>query len=426
MTTLENLRTAAKPHIEARSVAASDISEIVSCAARRPVRVLVVFNTVFLYGMERYVLDLFDLLRPDVVPHFLLSYTLKRLKLPLLGEIQGKGFHYSFFGDRSDWPKIAWPRSLGELWPMLAALVRGNLTVLRRALGCDVLYLPSISYLYMAILAALYCRLAGKRTVLCFHDLNPGPARRVRAASLLISDFVHHTRLGYEQVVRSHSGVARKRTLILPGRTEVRTDDGTTAELRHHFLGKRNLLFAGQVAQHKGIDLLLEAFARLATDHPDVALHIAGGCTDEAELRSMIAATGAEDRIHYWGFRQDVPDLLRMSYLYVHPSPPSRFQESFGRGVVEAMALGVPVVCFRSGALQEVVVDGATGLVAEQETPAALAQTIGRFLDDPAFRSRCSRAARLRFEQFYSDECIHDAWVQFFRQPAEKGLPSAR
>lgn len=251
--------------------------------------------------------------------------------------------------------------------------------------------------------------------------------RTCRAASLLISDCVHHTQFGYEQVVGSHPGVARKRTLILPGRTEVRTsDEGTAAELRRHLLGKRNLLFAGQVAQHKGIDLLLKAFGLLAADYPDLALHIAGGCTDEAELRRMIAATGAADRIHYWGFRRDVPELLRMSYLYVHPSPPSRFRESFGRGVVEAMALGVPAVCFRSGALQEVVLDGVTGLIAQQETAAALSQAIRHFLDDPGFRNRCSRSARLRFEQSYSDHCIRDAWVQFFCQQEEIGLPSAR
>lgn len=423
--TLENLRTVAVPTLEVPSVAAPDLSEVRVHAGPRPVRVLIVFNTVFLYGMERYVLELFDFLRPEVEPHFLLSQTVRRLEMPLLAEIERRGFEHSFFGDRRDWPKIARPQSVRELWLVLAALVRGNLTVLRRALSCDVLYLPSLGYLYMGVLAAGHCRLTGKRAVMCFHDLNPGPARRMRLASRLISDFVHHTQFGYGHVVRSHPCVARKRTLVLPGRTEVRPPgDGTVTELRRHFAGKRNLLFAGQVAQHKGIDFLLEAFASLAADYPDLALHIAGGCADETGLRRMIAATGAAERICYWGYRHDVPELLRMAYLYVHPSPPSRFQESFGRGVVEAMAQGVPTVCFRSGALQELVADGSTGLIAEQETATALALAIRRYLDDPGLRHRCARAARLRFEQLYSDDCIRDAWVQFFRQPAGKGWPS--
>ncbi|MGA9207021.1 MAG: hypothetical protein WB347_04415, partial [Terriglobales bacterium] len=47
----------------------------------RPVRILIVFNTVFLYGMERQVIESFDLLRPEVEPHFLLSYTTYRKQL---------------------------------------------------------------------------------------------------------------------------------------------------------------------------------------------------------------------------------------------------------------------------------------------------------------------------------------------------------
>ena len=103
----------------------------------------------------------------------------------------------------------------------------------------------------------------------------------------------------------------------------------------------------------------------------------------------------------------------RSRWRYIHPSPPSRFQEAFGRGAVEAMSQEVPTVCFRSGALQEMVVHGKTGLAWEEETPECLAANIRVFLDQPRFRSSCTRAALRRFRELYSDDRIRARWIEF-------------
>lgn len=380
----------------------------------RPVRVLIVFNTVFFYGMERYVVELFDLLRPEVEPHFLLTYTTYRKKLPLLAEIERRGLEHSFLSDRTDWPKIGRPRSLRHAWQMLRAMIKGNRDVLRRSLDCDAIYLPASGYGYFALLAAPYFRLRGRRVVFGFHDLPRTWRLPLRLVSTLVSDFVHQTRFGYEFAVRTNTYLARKRTFICPGLTQSWRLCDSDPQVHRALEGMTNLLFVGQVSRHKGIDLLLDAFGALVADYPDIHLHVLGNGPHEQELRRGIASMGLESRVHLWGYRDDVPDFLRMTYLYIHPSPPSRFYECFPRGALEAMSLEVPTVCFRSGGLQEMVLHEKTGLICEEETPVCLAQNIRRFLDDTGFRSSCARSASSRFHELYSDDRIRARWIEFF------------
>ena len=115
-------------------------------------------------------------------------------------------------------------------------------------------------------------------------------------------------------------------------------------------------------------------------------------------------------RICHWGYVTDVEPIFRSSYIYVHPTLPSLCHESFGRGAVEAMSVGVPTVCFRSGALTEIVKDKETGLICEQENVACLAAAIRELLEDPAKRDFYSRNCRQRYQEYYSKEHIQRRW----------------
>ena len=378
-----------------------------------PVRVLIVFNTVALYGMERQVIELFDLLRPEVEPHFLLSYTTYRKQLPLLTEIERRGLAHSFLSDRIDWPKIGCPHSLREAWRMAVAMVKGNRDVLRRSLACDAIYLPAWGYGLFALAAAAWARLSGKRVIYCFHDLSRRRLVPLQLVSLFVTDCAHHTRSGYELITRTNPYIAHKKTFICPTRTQTTRLCDSDPQVRRVLEGKRNLLFVGQVGHHKGIDLLVAAFASLAPAYPELRLHVLGSGPAERELQLLVASLGLQSRVQLWGYRSDVHEFLRGTYLYIHPSPPSRFQEAFGRGVAEAMSQRVPTVCFRSGALQEIVVHGKTGLICEEETAECLATHIRKFLDDPGLRSACGQAALIRFQEMYSDDSIRGRWLKF-------------
>jgi glycosyltransferase involved in cell wall biosynthesis len=180
------------------------------------------------------------------------------------------------------------------------------------------------------------------------------------------------------------------------------------------FSGKRNVFFVGQVSRHKGVDLLVRAFSSLAREHRDLALHLVGGFKDEfrSELDELIAQAGLTDRVTFWGYREDVSDLLRFSYLYVQSSPPSRFHDCSPLSVIEAMASGIPTVCFRSGALPEMVVHEKTGLVCD-ESVASLADAVNRMVENSKFRDACAVAARQRYEDLWGPDRIHGSWLRF-------------
>jgi glycosyltransferase involved in cell wall biosynthesis len=381
-------------------------------APHAAIRVLIPFGTPFLYGMERTVIEVFDALRPQVDPEFLLSTMAARRRAPVVLEIERRQLRHSFLPDRRDWPRLAKPRSLRQAWNLLVALVLGNISTLKAAFRCDLLYICS-SIGLSSLLAAMYCRLVGRRVIYHFHDLQPHRAL-IRLWGALASDFVHNTDFSRQYVVERHPFLRRESHAVLPPISECRPCAPLASELESQFAGKRNVVFVGQVSAHKGVDLLLEAYRLVAGACPDTRLHIVGGCTEafQPEFDALLARSNGSVKV--WGYRENSLEWIRRAYVYVHPSRPSCCQEAFGRGAVEAMAAGVPCVCFRSGSLQEIVMPLETGLICESETVACLADGIQRFLDDPGLRDACGQAARARFEERYSCAIVRRRWLEYF------------
>ena len=373
-------------------------------------RVFIPLTTPFLYGMERAVIELFDSLRPEVEPHFLQSNRIFQRQPPIIREMIRRGFLIELLPDRTDWERLAKPKSFKHLCQMIAASVRCNLGIFNGVWGKDVLYVPSISAGSSSLLAAIYCRLTGRRVIHHFHDLgttNPLFPLWV----LAVTDFVHNTDFGFRTIAEKLPAIRHKRNFIVPYIMEIDERLPDSPEVCQELSAHRNLFFVGQISRHKGVDLLVQAFKVVAEHHSDVMLHLIGEGREDfrAELESEINAAGFHERVKFWGFREDATRLLRFAYIYVHPSPPSRFHESFGRSVVEAMAHGVPIVCFRSGALQEIVLHEKTGLVCE-EGSMPLISALNRFIDNTEFRNVCGKQARQRFETEYSTSVVRFRW----------------
>jgi glycosyltransferase involved in cell wall biosynthesis len=379
-------------------------------APKRATSVFIPLVTPFLYGMERAVIELFDALRPEVEPYFLQSNRIFERRPPIIEEMTRRGFSIELLPDRTDWERLARPRSLKHLVQMVTASVRSNIATLKGVRGKDVLYVPGISAGSSSLLAAIYCRLTGRRVIHHFHDL--GTSNRLFPLWVpLVTDFVHNTEFGFQAVAMTLPAIRSKRNFIVPCIMELDQRVPDNPDVCRELLEQRNMFFVGQVSQHKGVDLLVEAFGAVAVKYPDVKLHLVGEGKPEfrAQLERKNQEAGLEGRVKFWGFREDAARLLRFAYVYVHSSPPSRFHESFGRSVVEAMAHGVPIVCFRSGALQEIVVHEETGLLCE-EGAAPLASALNRFVEEPAFRSACGKASRQRFEFQYSARVVQPKW----------------
>jgi glycosyltransferase involved in cell wall biosynthesis len=376
------------------------------------VKVLVLLGSPFLYGMERSVIELFDKLRPEVEPHFVLTQTAFRQQLPILREIESRRLPHSFLPDKREWPRIGKPHSLRDAWRLSVSLVRGNLCLLKAAFGKDALYVPSLLGAFHSVLAALYLRMRRRRVIHHFHDLSGNPSMILRLWAFLVTDFIHNTQLAHDTATAGNPAVMRKNNAVIPLLLDIRDEDDGSANAGAD--SKREIFFAGQVSPHKGIDLLIEAFEML---RPEAArLNILGAPPPhyEEQFEALLRRCSQTCDVRFLGYQPDVLRYLRSAYLYVHPSPPSRFHESYGRGVVEAMSLGVPAVCFRSGSLQEIVLNQETGIVCEEESSHSLARAIERFLADTAFRNRCGTSARERYKRLYSPEVVRTTWVRFF------------
>jgi glycosyltransferase involved in cell wall biosynthesis len=363
--------------------------------------------------MERAVIEIFDALRPDVDSHFVQSNMIYKARLPVIEEMCRRGLSISLLPDKIHWPKIGRPRSLRTLCEMLKAVLLGNLAVLRASGNKDVLYVPGISYGYFAFFTALWFRIRGRRVIHHFHDLGTN-TRGFPLWVGLVTDFVHNTEFGYTVVSGTLRGIRHKRNVVIPYILDIKRCGLKEQDNESCLSGKRNLFYVGQISRHKGVDILLQAFTAIAERHSDAMLHLVGGCAEDFmhELEEACSFPSLAGRVKYWGYREDVLRLLRSAYLYVQSSPPSRFHESYGRSVVEAMALGIPTVCFRSGALQEVVVHEQTGAVCE-EAPSSLASAINRFLTDVDFRNECGRNAKRRYEESYAPQAVRRRWVDF-------------
>lgn len=173
---------------------------------------------------------------------------------------------------------------------------------------------------------------------------------------------------------------------------------------------RRRIAVIGRLVPRTGVDLSIRALQRLAASGvDDVELHVVGGGPmsgaqeDDSEalrLRGLAAELGVADRVVFRGRlpRDAMPSFLRSATAVVCMP---QF-EQFGRTPLEAMACRVPVVVAAVGGLQDLVVDGVTGLLVRPREEKALAAVLRRLLDDPALCGRLGLGGRRRVEGSYS------------------------
>ena len=116
-----------------------------------------------------------------------------------------------------------------------------------------------------------------------------------------------------------------------------------------------------------------------------------------AELRERIAAAKLEDRVSWLGERDDVPELVSALDVLLLPS----WEEPFGRALIEAMALRVPVVATSVGGPPEILSDGVEGFLVAPRDPEAWAEAIRRFAESPTLGREMGQAGQLRVEQAF-------------------------
>ena len=156
----------------------------------------------------------------------------------------------------------------------------------------------------------------------------------------------------------------------------------------------------GHLQEWKGQHLVVEAIARTRRRFPELRCIVVGGIhrrgVEYAEqLRERIAQPDLAGHVVLTGARRDVAACLDAMDVVIHASV---VPEPFGRVLIEAMALGRPVVAPREGGPLVVVVDGETGVLVPPRDPVAIADALSALIADPARRAAMGRAGRARVE----------------------------
>jgi phosphatidyl-myo-inositol dimannoside synthase len=197
-------------------------------------------------------------------------------------------------------------------------------------------------------------------------------------------------------------------------------DPREVARLRaRHRRGEGPLIaFAGRLVEEKGVDDLLWAVARLAEDRPDVSALVLGDGQDRAPLEALATGLGLGHRVTFGGWSPPATVAAALAAADVVAAPsrraPDGWVEAQGLTVVEAMAVGTPVVATRSGGVGDAVVDGHTGLLVDERSPAALADALRRLAGDDELRARCAAAGRRLAVDRYSREATASAFSALF------------
>jgi glycosyltransferase involved in cell wall biosynthesis len=162
-------------------------------------------------------------------------------------------------------------------------------------------------------------------------------------------------------------------------------------------------MFAGAIRPQKGVIQLAQAFAKLAEEHENAHLVIAGGTklwinpppndTAEHEVRTILTEASTRGQVSILGIVSPatLPSYYAAADVLVLPS---MFQETFGLVILEAFAAGIPVIGARSGGIPELVLDDHTGLLVDQGDVDGLCDAMARLLLDGALRKRLGAAGR--------------------------------
>lgn len=168
----------------------------------------------------------------------------------------------------------------------------------------------------------------------------------------------------------------------------------------------------GRLGENKGIDVYLQAVARLGDGYNDVHHLVigAGPAGQLAKLRALAVRLGIGERVHFLGYRDDAPALLGRLAVLVSASQ----RETFGRTLVEAMAQGVPVVATRSGGPEEIVEEGKSGFLIDVGDFEAIAERMARLLSDPALAASFGAAGRQRAHEHFDVRRMAASMQQVF------------
>ncbi|MEZ4668950.1 MAG: glycosyltransferase [Anaerolineae bacterium] len=165
-----------------------------------------------------------------------------------------------------------------------------------------------------------------------------------------------------------------------------------------------------RLVEQKGVTYGLDAFTRVASEFPQAHLLIVGEGPLRAELEATAKQSGIGDRVHFLGWRADVPQLLAGLDILLAPS----LWEGFGLVMLEAMAQQTAVIASHVSAIPEIVAHNETGLLVVPRDVDGLVNALRLLMTDAPLRQHMGLLGRDRMETQFSVQRMVDETVSLY------------
>jgi glycosyltransferase involved in cell wall biosynthesis len=224
--------------------------------------------------------------------------------------------------------------------------------------------------------------------------VKPGPLHRFLYGQ---ADFVITTGESVRRDLADSGLVPSERSVSIPTGVDLgrfRPQPEERAKARHSlgFSGDRPVLgVVAYLRPDKGHAVLLSAMPRILESHPSCCLVVVGDGPERVRLEAQAGRLGIEASVRFVGLREDVPNVLCALDAFCLPSVRN---EGVPQSVLQASAVGLPVVSTAVGGIPEAVLDDVTGFVVPPADPALLAHALNTLISDPQLRRRFGEAGR--------------------------------
>jgi len=175
-----------------------------------------------------------------------------------------------------------------------------------------------------------------------------------------------------------------------------------------------NIVFMGRLMEYKGVDRAINALPLVIKELRDVKLHVIGSGPQLSKLMNLAERRGVKDRVtfHGWLSRSEALKILAGSSILVHPS----VYESFGYSIVEAYALGKPVIAHRAPYSMELVESMGAGITVNTFDKHSLADAITTLLSDKSLYEGLSRRALQVAERYFDITKTAQSYIKVYEE----------
>lgn len=224
-----------------------------------------------------------------------------------------------------------------------------------------------------------------------------------------------------EEHVVSHEGIPKDKAMTIYHGIEI---DRFSKPMRDPSLMRalgldpefKTIGCVGRLIPIKGHVNLIKAVPQILARHPRTQVLFIGDGEGRDDLINRVSAEEFRGQVKFVGSRSDIPELLSLMDIFVMPS----LSEGLPVALIEAMAAGLPVVAFNIKPMEEIVLDGQTGILVEFCSSPGIAAACNVLLSDEPARRAMGLAGRKRAETMFQCRTMLESYQRLYRDVARE------